>query len=178
MAEKRAGNFINAAILNDVSNSNRMRNTRQVSIFLLLSLLLGLLLSCAGQGQHEQTGTVIGGLLGGVLGSQVGDGRGRTAAIIAGTLIGTAVGGSIGQSMDEVDRQKVVMSLENVRTGVPTRWQNPDSGNAYAVVPTRTWTSSTGPCREYTINAKVAGQEDSVYGTACRQADGSWKVQS
>ena len=48
MAEKRAGNFINAAILNDVSNSNRMRNTRQVSIFLLLSLLLGLLLSCAG----------------------------------------------------------------------------------------------------------------------------------
>jgi surface antigen len=148
-----AGNLIGAAIL------HRMSNIRRVPIWMLLSLLV----SCAGQGQHAQTGTVIGGLLGGVLGSQVGDGRGRTAAIIAGTLIGTAVGGSIGQSMDEVDRQKVVMSLENVRTGVPTRWQNPDSGNAYAVVPTRTWTSNSGPCREYTIDARVAGQEDSVY---------------
>jgi len=165
---KQFGNLIGAAIGKWLSSIRRM------AIWMLLSLLV----SCTGQGQHAQTGTVIGGLLGGVLGSQVGDGRGRTAAIIAGTLIGTAVGGSIGQSMDEVDRQKVVMSLENVRTGVPTRWQNPDSGNAYAVVPTRTWTSNTGPCREYTIDARVAGQEDTVYGTACRQADGSWKVQN
>ena len=170
----------NQLITNQLRTDQPVTNEPMTNKAKAISILLGLFLlsGCAGQGQHEQAGTVIGGLLGGVLGSQVGEGRGRTAAIIAGTMIGAAVGGSIGQSMDEVDQQKVVMSLETVRTGVPTRWTNPDTGNAYSVVPTRTWDSSAGPCREYTIDASVGGKEETVYGTACRQADGSWKTQN
>lgn len=129
------------------------------------------------QGQQEQAGMVIGGVLGGVLGSEIGGGHGRTAAIIAGTLAGAAIGGAIGHSMDEVDRMKTAQTLETVRTGVPAQWRNPDTGNQYTVVPTRTYETSGGPCREYTIDAKIGGRTEKVYGTACRQPDGSWKVQ-
>lgn len=149
----------------------------QHAVLRLLPLMLLLLAGCAGQGQKEQAGTVIGGLLGGVLGSEVGGGHGRTAAIIAGTMIGAAVGGSVGRSMDDLDRHNLATSLETVRTGVPTRWRNPDTGNSYSVVPTRTWENQGSPCREFTVDALVGGREEQVYGTACRQADGSWKVQ-
>ncbi len=146
------------------------------------SILLASTLSITGcasyQGQQEQAGMVIGGVLGGVLGSQAGGGHGRTAAIIAGTMAGAAIGGAVGHSMDEVDRMKTAQTLETVRTGVPAQWHNPDTGNNYSVVPTRTYETSTGPCREYTIDAVIGGRKEKVYGTACRQADGSWQVQN
>jgi surface antigen len=142
-------------------------------------LLAGLLVSgCATQGPNEQAGMVIGGVLGGLLGSEVGGGRGRTAAIIAGTMAGAAIGGSVGNSMDEVDRLKTAKTLETVRTGVSSRWVNPDTGNRYEVLPTRTYESGEGPCREYTVDALIGGRSETVYGTACRQPDGSWKVVS
>jgi surface antigen len=147
----------------------------------LASIALATLVSLAGcatyQGQQEQAGMVIGGVLGGVLGSQVGGGRGRTAAIIAGSLAGAAIGGSLGRSMDELDRMKTAQTLETVRTGVQTQWRNPDTGNQYTVVPTRTYETQTGPCREYSIDAVIGGQNEKVYGTACRQPDGSWRVE-
>lgn len=129
------------------------------------------------QGQNEQAGMVIGGVLGGVLGSQVGGGSGRTAAIIAGTLIGSHVGGSVGQSMDRTDRMHTAQSLETVRTGVPSQWRNPDSGNQYTVVPTRTYETASGPCREYTMDAIIGGRKEQVYGTACRTPGGDWQIQ-
>jgi surface antigen len=45
------------------------------------------------------------------------------------------------------------------------------------MVPTNTYDSATGPCREYTIDAVIGGKREKVYGTACRQPDGSWSVQ-
>jgi surface antigen len=120
---------------------------------------------------------VIGGILGGVLGTQVGHGDGTTAAIIVGTLLGGAIGGAVGRSMDATDRLKTAHSIETVRTGVPSRWKNPYSGNAYTVIPTKTIENTAGPCSEFTIDAVVAGKLEQVYGMACRQADGSWKTQ-
>ncbi len=119
---------------------------------------------------------IIGGALGGALGSQVGGGQGRTVATIVGTLLGASVGGAVGRSMDEQDRLKVAHSLETVRTGVSSQWRNPDTGNEYAVVPTRTYESSGMPCREFTVNGNVGGKREQVYGTACRQQDGSWRM--
>jgi surface antigen len=152
--------------------------TKRITTLALASALA--LSGCANyQGPQEQTGMVIGGILGGVLGNQVGGGSGRTAAIIAGTLAGAAIGGSIGQSMDANDRMHTAQTLETVRTGVPSRWHNPDTGNSYTVVPTRTYDESNGaPCREYTIDAVIGGRKEKVYGTACRQPDGSWKTQN
>jgi surface antigen len=145
--------------------------------FLVIPLVAALTLpGCATQGPREQAGTVIGGVLGGVLGAQVGRGSGRTVAIIAGTLAGTAIGGAVGQSMDDNDRRKVAETLEGVRTGVPATWNNPDTGAQYSVTPTRTYETAGGPCREFTTDALIGGRRESVYGTACRQPDGSWKV--
>lgn len=129
-------------------------------------------------GQQEQAGMVIGGVLGGVLGSQVGGGHGRDAAIIAGTLIGSAIGSNIGRSMDETDRMRTAQTLETVRTGVASRWRNPDTNVSYTVMPTRTYETNAGPCREYTVDAVIGGNDEQVMGTACRQADGSWVVRN
>ena len=131
---------------------------------------------CAQNRPHEDAGILIGGVLGGLLGNQVGKGSGRTAAIIIGTLAGAAIGGSVGRSMDDTDRMKTAQTLETVRTGVPASWRNPDTGNHYEVIPTRTYENDAGPCREYTVNASVGGKQEKVYGTACRQADGRWKM--
>ena len=127
-------------------------------------------------GPNEQAGMVIGGVLGGVLGHEVGGGHGKTAATILGTLAGAAIGGSIGRNMDDVDRMKVGATLENVRTGVTTSWKNPDTSYEYSMTPTRTYETQAGPCREYTLDAKIGGEDQQVYGTACRQTDGSWKI--
>ena len=121
---------------------------------------------------------VIGGVLGGLIGAQAGGGDGRTTAIILGTMAGAAVGGSVGRSMAETDRLKTAHALENVRTGVPSSWRNPDNGNAYVVVPTRTFDAATGPCRDYTVDAVVGGRSEKVFGTACRQSDGSWQIRN
>ncbi len=150
------------------------------SRFLLIAALVtGLALpGCATEGPKEQSGMVIGGILGGVLGAQIGKGHGREVAIIAGTLAGAAIGGAVGKSMDDVDRMKVAQTLEGVRTGVSSSWHNPDTGVDYTVTPTRTYETASGPCREFTTEAIIGGKKQSVYGTACRQPDGSWKVQS
>lgn len=142
------------------------------------ALAIALLAGCdAAPGrQQEQAGVVIGAVVGGLLGSQVGGGSGRTAATIVGTMAGAVVGGNIGRSMDDTDRLKTAHSLETVRTGVASRWRNPDTGHQYTVVPTRTYDAPQGPCREYTVDAVIGGRIEKVYGTACRQPDGSWRT--
>ena len=154
-----------------------MKHFHKLLIITITALAL-VLSACAtpGRGENEQAGMVIGSVLGGVLGAQVGKGHGRTAAIIAGTLIGSTVGGNVGRSMDDTDRLKTAHTLETVRTNVNSTWQNPDTGNRYTVTPTRTYTSGAGPCREYTIDGVIGSKKEKIYGTACRQADGSWKT--
>ncbi|MHB8471279.1 MAG: RT0821/Lpp0805 family surface protein [Gammaproteobacteria bacterium] len=146
----------------------------------LSSVLVVTLSACATGPNNEQGGQMIGGVLGGVLGSQVGGGNGRTAAIIAGTVAGALIGGSIGRTMDSNDRMKAQNAFEYNRSNEPTSWRNPDSGNAYTVTPTRTYTArnSGESCRDYTTDAVINGRHEIVHGTACRQADGSWRSAS
>ncbi len=142
------------------------------------SILVAVLAGCAAPATQEQSGMIVGGVLGGVIGSQVGQGAGRTAATILGTVIGASIGGNVGRSMDDTDRLKTAHALENVRTSVPSSWVNPDTRNSYTVVPTRTYDTASGPCREYTVDAVIGGRVEKVVGTACRQADGSWRTQN
>jgi len=151
-------------------------NMRQKVIGSMLLVFAMTLSGCAAPPTQQQAGMVIGGVLGGVLGSEVGSGHGQTAATIVGSIIGSSIGGAVGRSMDEQDRLKMTHSLETVRTGVSSQWHNPDTGNEYSVVPTRTYESGGTPCREYTVNGTIGGRKEKVYGTACRQADGSWRA--
>ncbi|PLX61224.1 RT0821/Lpp0805 family surface protein [Sedimenticola selenatireducens] len=140
-----------------------------------LLILLFLLTGCENLSKRD-TGTVLGGIAGGILGNQVGGGSGRTAAIIVGTLAGAYIGGSIGQQMDDNDRYRSQQALESNPINRTSSWRNPDSGNSYQVTPTRTYETTSGPCREYTTEAVIDGRTETVYGTACRQPDGTWQA--
>jgi surface antigen len=134
------------------------------------------LCTCSSAPSKQDQGFIIGAIAGGLLGNQIGGGSGRALATIVGAAAGAAIGGSIGRTMDETDRMNAALALENVRTGVPSSWVNPDTGYEYVVTPTNTYDSGTGPCREYTMDATIGGKTEQIYGTACRQADGSWQV--
>jgi len=140
---------------------------------LALAAVLGL---SACNPTRENTGQVLGGVAGGVLGSRFGQGSGKVAAVVAGTLIGAYIGGRIGREMDENDRYRANQALERAPTNETVRWHNPDTGYEYEVTPTRTYETASGPCREYVTKAYIGGKKEEVYGTACRQPDGSWKT--
>lgn len=140
--------------------------------------VLGLLTACSNINKQD-IGAATGAVIGGVAGSTVGKGHGKTAATIAGTVLGGFLGGSIGHSMDEVDQLKMNQALESNRTNQPTSWTNPDNHNNYSVTPTRTFTGPNGePCRDFTTTAIVGGQKQSIYGTACRDSAGKWRIVS
>lgn len=132
---------------------------------------------CAGCAMNqEQSGALLGGAAGAAAGSTIGRGSGQAAAIVLGALLGSVAGANIGRHMDEQDRVRAAQVFESYPTGSPGNWRNPDTGDTYSVTPTRTYETEQGPCREFTMQASIGGRPDTVYGTACRQSDGSWKV--
>jgi len=146
------------------------------SRFAITVFMAVILSACSTAPSKQDQGVVIGAIAGGLLGNQVGGGSGKVLATIVGAVAGGAIGGSVGKSMDETDRMNTNAALENVRSGVSSTWVNPDSGYEYVVTPNNTYETDSGPCREYTMDATIGGKTEQVYGTACRQADGSWQV--
>jgi len=149
-----------------------MRHAKSATA-VIVALALG---ACETPPTKQQVGAVSGAVVGGVVGSTIGGGTGRTVAIVAGTVAGALLGSHIGKRMDEADRLKAAQALEDAPTGKATNWKNPDSGNTYTMTPTRTYETSTGPCRDFTVNAQIDGKPEKVQGSACRQADGVWKT--
>lgn len=149
---------------------------RKVFTKMLIVLTSASLVSCANV-TNQDVGTVTGAVAGGLLGSQFGKGGGQMLAIGIGTLAGAYIGGAIGRNMDETDRLRMTQAFENNRVGQPAYWQNDRTGARYTVVPTRDVAiDGNDYCREYRTTAVIAGKKQQVYGTACRQPDGSWKV--
>jgi surface antigen len=155
----------------------RKQIMRTKIIAVVTASLFSLLLMTGCQSvSNRDVGMATGAVLGGVLGAQVGKGHGRTAAIIVGTLAGAYIGGAIGSSMDRQDRYYANQSLENYRDNQSNTWTNPNSGNQYTVTPTSTYQSNNSYCREYTTEAVIDGRRETIYGTACRQPDGTWQA--
>jgi surface antigen len=144
-----------------------------------LALLAG---GCANNdyGNKQTFGALSGAALGGLFGAQFGKGNGQLAATAAGAVIGGLVGGEIGRGLDDVDQLKAQRAQQRAQSaplGQTIAWSNPDTGNRGAVTPLREGVSSTGTyCREFQQTIEVSGQHQSGYGTACRQADGSWEI--
>ena len=126
-------------------------------------------------------GTLLGAGLGALAGSQIGGGTGQLAAVAIGALGGAYLGGEVGGSLDRADKAHAERAsrsaLEYTRTGQTVRWRNPDSGHSGTFTPTRTYQAANGRnCREYQTTVSVGGQSKDAYGTACRQGDGTWKI--
>ena len=159
-----------------MTTMNRAWRGTVVSAILMAFLLMG----CETTGQKTAIGGLGGAAAGGLLAAALG---GEGAGIAAGAILGGLLGGAIGDRMDAADRQRAQVAatraLETAPSGQSVAWRNPDTGNAGAVTPVRTYQTSTGQyCREYTQTITVGGEKHQSYGTACREPDGSWKIVS
>jgi surface antigen len=157
---------------------NRAIATRLVALLLLVVLAT----SCETMQNNPKAflGGAGGAAAGGLIAAAAGGGA---AGIVGGVLLGGLLGGAIGNHLDNKDKELAArnaqQSFETARTGQTTTWQNPDSGNSGTITPTRTYQApSGGYCREYQQQIIVGGEKQQSYGTACRQPDGSWKIQS
>ena len=143
-----------------------------------------LVAGCATEPSKQQSGAVVGAVLGGALGYGLGKGHAnKELAAGVGALFGAAAGNYLGAQLDDRDRmmaaQNLQYSMELNPDGTTSKWQNPNTGNSGSTYPTHTTVKDNGtPCREFTSTIIVGGKEEQGYGTACRQADGSWKIVS
>jgi surface antigen len=121
-------------------------------------------------------------VLGAALGYGLGKGHSnKELAIALGALFGVVAGDYVGAQMDERDQlmaaQNLQYSLELNPDGTTSTWQNPNTGNSGSSYPTKTSVAADGtPCREFTATIVIGGEKQPAHGTACRQADGSWKM--
>lgn len=175
-----------AVTLPSIGNSRRLGNPRRMGkapLVAALAVVLGLT-ACAEQGGPKQNvGTVLGGVGGAVAGAQFGKGSGQLVGVAAGTLLGALLGSEMGKSLDRADQQYLgranQQAFETARSGTAVSWRNPDSGNSGTVVPQPAYQSPNGQyCREFQQTIMVQGKSEQAFGTACRQPDGSWKIQS
>jgi surface antigen len=155
---------------------------RAIAAVLLIVTIGG----CAQVGQtiSDNPKATFGGMLGAAGGGLIAAAAGGGAAgIVGGVLLGGLLGGAIGNHLDQRDKQLAAQNaqatLEHARTGEASTWHNPDSGNSGTITPTHTYQNADGRyCREYQQEITVGGEKHQAYGTACRQPDGSWQVQS
>jgi len=132
-------------------------------------------------GEKEVAGALLGAVAGAVLGSQIGGGHGQLAATAAGTLLGAYLGSEIGKTLDKADRMHAERtaqdSLETSSSGTTSTWVNPDSGHKGSFTPANTYRSADGlDCRDFSQSVTVDGRTETADGTACRMADGSWRI--
>ena len=126
--------------------------------------------------------TSIGAFGGAAFGGLIAAAAGGGGAAIAGAVIGGALlGGLAGNMLDQRDKRMAAeaqqRALESAPTGKPVAWTNPDTGHSGTVTPVRTYQSGGSYCREFQNNVTIDGKQENAYGTACRQPDGSGKVQ-
>lgn len=92
---------------------------------------------------------------------------------------GSLVGARVGQSMDLIDQACVARVLEFAPDRAAVRWYGAPKmdygGAAFAVTPLRTFERDGQYCRDYQAVATVGGQDEQIYGTACRMTDGVWR---
>lgn len=156
--------------------------TRLVSVVMVAVLLS----SCATMTDtvKDNPKAVLGSLIGGAAGVGIAAAAGGgTGAMLGAGLGGMLIGGLIGNRLDARDKRMAAeaaqRAFESNRSGQTSVWRNPDSGNSGTITPTRTTQLANGQyCREYKQTITVGGEQHQAYGTACRQADGTWKIQS
>ncbi len=153
---------------------------RQLIFAATATFIVGSVAGCGPDGPSKaDTGTVVGAVAGGIIGNQVGKGTGRVLATAAGAFVGGVVGHEIGRSMDEQDRMLAQRAeyeaLERGPSGVTRPWRNPENGHYGEVVPSRAYKRAGNDCRDYTHTVYIDGRPRTMRGTACRNADGSWR---
>lgn len=130
----------------------------------------------------EQVGAIVGAIGGALLGSRVGRGNVRTLSMVTGGLLGVWAGGRLGRMFDERDRRMQKQAADDAMSapvGKAVSWSNPDSGNSGSITPLRQTTraSDGATCRNFEQSVTTKdGRVASERGTACCEADGTWRI--
>jgi surface antigen len=121
----------------------------------------------------RDTGAAMGGVVGALAGGAVGD----TPGMLIGGVLGALLGREVGAEFDRRDREQAAYILEHHGTQQTGQWVNPDTGYEYEMTPVETYYRAPDePCREFQMLVDMRGQPERVFGTACRQPDGSWQI--
>ena len=117
---------------------------------------------CATGDWREGAGTLAGAGIGAAAGSKIGD-----------------LGAGIGRNLDEHARMKQerahLRALDTGGVGTTIDWSSGSAGGHTRVLAEGRDRSTQAACRRYEILVTIEGEPEKVEGTACRQADGSWR---
>jgi surface antigen len=124
--------------------------------------------------KRDAVAAAIGAVGGGAVAGAASDGD--PVAIAAGMLGGALLGTVLSKSGDPVDRGCFGQALEHAPSHKAISWRNPKDDTAYRFTPLRTFETDDGRwCRDYANVVTVDGRERTERGTACRDADGTWR---
>ncbi|MDE2029510.1 MAG: glycine zipper 2TM domain-containing protein [Alphaproteobacteria bacterium] len=151
------------------------------SALIVLSAAALLAAAPAYAGDATILGTGIGAAIGGLFGSQIGSGSGQAVATGIGVAAGAMIGNTVGQSVDQANRAPAYPAPTSYGydDALQPVFENPYTPNYVAPPeppPIYTDPSSGAYCREFSQEASIGGREREVYGTACLQPDGTWRV--
>lgn len=90
--------------------------------------------------------------------------------------IPAVAGGLAGFAMDQDDRHRLAGALEMAPSGQSTKWRNAETGNSYVFTTTRSFGQRDAICRDFLLDAWVAGHDERSSGTACKGGDGVWRA--
>ena len=138
------------------------------SFLIILTLASATASGCA---TKSGTGTVVGGAAGAAIGGLAGGGTG----MLIGAIAGGALGYATGRVLEEEDRRRAAIALEQDRA---MTWHNAHTGAEYRMVPGPSSYVEGRRCREFQMYAEVDGKPDTITGTACRRPDGTWEAMS
>ncbi|HRK97340.1 MAG TPA: RT0821/Lpp0805 family surface protein [Alphaproteobacteria bacterium] len=151
--------------------------------FLALLVLVSLSMTACMEntGNKQMVGSATGAVLGGVAGAQFGKGTGQLVGVGVGALLGTLIGSELGKSLDQADRMYANQAQSKAYSAPLNEtisWNNPDSGHSGTITPVKEGYSNTSGslCREYSQTIYVDGRQQTGYGRACQNPDGSWQI--
>ncbi len=133
-------------------------------------------------------GTLVGAGLGGFIGSNIGHGTGRLIATGAGVFLGGLIGNGLtrGYPYGGYYAPAYYAPAPVYYAPAPAYYAPPPvyyapARAAYAAPPSRppavaSLGYDTSYCREGTWQGVIGGTYQQIYGTACRQPDGSWRI--
>jgi surface antigen len=132
-----------------------------------------------GFNRNTQLGAAGGAAFGGIIAALA---NANPAWIAASVILGGVTGGVIGDHLGKDDAEKHAQTnlhaLSSLGAGQTSRWSDSQTGNSGSTTVNQVTRRADGTlCKTYTETVRTGAKTVSQDGTACQQADGSWKVQ-
>jgi surface antigen len=151
-------------------------NSKIFRVFVISTGLLTLVACAPGGYNKGGRGAIGGALIGAAACSNVGKGSGRIAAMIACAAVGAGIGHSIGSYMDEIDKRRVINTIQSTPTNVQSTWVNHGGHNSVTPITGFIHANDGRKCRKYRAKILVDGKYETGEGSACLRPDGYWDI--